>query len=247
MTLLPLLLSVPHAGLEVPGYLQAWCRLSPQEIAEDGDVGAKAIYDLGNEVRAFVTTGVARAIVDMNRGPNDRRKDGVVKTHTCWDVAIYEPSVPDELLAQTIREHHQPYHEQLTRYADDPGLLLGIDCHTMAANGPPVGPDPGAPRPMVCVSDGNGETCPGAWTELFCDCLRQQFPGQVTLNEPFAGGYITRYHGLEMPWLQLEMSRTTDPSDPTKRRMVLAAFREWVKIADPALRRGWADRSSATG
>lgn len=228
MAPLPLLLSVPHAGLEVPEYLEPYCRLSPKEIADDGDVGAAAIYDLQSEVRAFVTTKIARAFLDMNRADDDRHKDGVVKTHTCWDVPIYDPAPPEELLARVIDEHYRPYHEELSRHARDPDLLLAIDCHTMAATGPPVGPDPGATRPMACVGDAGGKSCPRPWVELFLECLERQFPGKVTLNRPFSGGYITRRHGTEMPWLQLELSRTEELDDTTKRQMLLSAIREWA-------------------
>ena len=86
---LPLLLSLPHAGLRVPDEVAHLCTLTEREIAEDGDEGAAAIYDLAGDVDAFVTTDVARAIVDLNRAVDDRRRDGVVKTHTCWDVPIY--------------------------------------------------------------------------------------------------------------------------------------------------------------
>jgi len=233
MPRLPLLLSVPHAGLEVPDYLRPYCRLSPHQIVEDSDAGAAAVYDLAGEVSVFVTTAVARAIVDMNRDPDDRRKDGVVKTHTCWDVPVYAPPPPEELLQRVIQEHHGPYHDQLTRHAEGSDLLLGIDCHTMAAIGPPVAPDPGRPRPLVCVGDVGGQACPRAWSKLLVECLRHQFPGEVTLNRPFEGGYITRRHGAEMPWLQIEMSRTTELEDVAKRRMVLAALREWVATATP--------------
>ena len=95
----PLLLSVPHAGLTIPSEVANLCLLTKNEIIEDGDEGAAEIYlPLENEVSALVTTVVARAIVDMNRAEDDRGKDGVVKTHTCWDVQIYsEP--PSEAIS----------------------------------------------------------------------------------------------------------------------------------------------------
>ena len=69
---LPLLLSVLHAGLGVPPEAEAYCALTPEQIAEDGDEGAAEIYDLHSVVTAFHTTDVARAIVDMNRSEDDR-------------------------------------------------------------------------------------------------------------------------------------------------------------------------------
>ena len=68
---LPLLLSVPHAGLAVPPEAEPYCVLSEREIVEDGDEGAAEIYDLESAVVAFHTTDIARAIVDMNRPEDD--------------------------------------------------------------------------------------------------------------------------------------------------------------------------------
>jgi N-formylglutamate amidohydrolase len=95
---------------------------------------------------------------------------------------------------------------------------------------------------MVCLGDGSGEACPKEWAELMRDCLARYFPGEVTLNQPFAGGYITRCHGAEMPWLQLELSRTTELDDADKRRRVRQALGEWVARADHGLRASWARR-----
>jgi formiminoglutamase len=128
---------------------------------------------------------------------------------------------------ETLLElYHRPYHWQLTALAGA-DLLLGLDCHTMAANGPPVGPDPGRARPQVCIGDGNG-ACPRDWAETLVDCFRKQFPGEVTLNQPFSGGYITRNHGKEMPWVQIELSRGPFASEAQKGSWVLAALTAWV-------------------
>ena len=61
------------------------------------------------------------------------------------------------------------------------------------------------------------------------DCLQRQFPGEVTVNKPFAGGYITRHHGTEIPWMQIEMARTETPSSAEKRTRFLAALHEWCR------------------
>ena len=86
---LPLLVSVPHAGIRVPEEAEPYCILTSEQIVEDGDVGAAEIYTLEPEVEAYVTTQIARAIVDLNRAEDDRRADGVVKTHTCWNIQFY--------------------------------------------------------------------------------------------------------------------------------------------------------------
>lgn len=224
---LPLLLSVPHAGLTVAPEVLSRCLLTPAEVAEDGDVGARAIYDLADTVDGFVTTEIARAIVDLNRATDDRRKDGVVKTHTCWNVPVYDAPLDEPLVQALLQAHYWPYHRRLTELSRS-SFRLAIDCHTMAAEGPPVGPDPGVERPWVCLGNADG-TCPQPWIDGLRDVFEEIFGGRVTINDPFAGGYITRHHAAEMPWLQLELSRAPFATDPEKREGVRAALRAWSK------------------
>ncbi len=153
---LPLVISVPHAGLDTPEELRKRSLLGAGDIAADGDVGAADAYAFDEKVLSHQTTSIARAFVDMNRAEDDIRKDGVVKTHTCWDVPIYEEPLSDSLIDKLLERYHRPYHQRLRRVPSS--AILGIDCHTMAAKGPPVGPDAGKVRPFVCLSDGNGTT-----------------------------------------------------------------------------------------
>jgi formiminoglutamase len=228
---LPLLVSLPHAGLRVPEEVAESCILTSREILEDGDVGAAAIYGLlEHHVSAFVRTDIARAIVDLNRAEDDRRKDGVVKTHTCWDVPVYREKPPEGLVVRLLERYYRPYHRELTRHAGS-GVILGVDCHTMAATAPPVAPDVGRQRPAVCLGDGDGTTCSPTWTALLAECLEDSFELPVRTNDPFRGGHLVRAHHHEIPWIQLELSRAPFFDDAEKGRRVLAALEAWCRRA----------------
>lgn len=220
---LPFAVSVPHAGLDVPDWLAERAALTREEIVADGDEGAAEIYAIEDDVLRFVTTPIARAVLDMNRDESDRRADGVVKTHTCWDVPVWRRPLLEADAERLFREHHRPYHAALTHAADVDGVVLGIDAHTMAASGPPVGPDPGRERPRACVSNADG-TCPREWAEALAAGLRDELGGEVRINDPFRGGHITRTHAREMPWLQLELSRAPFLTNGEKRSAVLRAL-----------------------
>ncbi|GBC61842.1 N-formylglutamate amidohydrolase [Desulfonema ishimotonii] len=225
---LPILISVPHAGETIPPEVADRCILTPEQIMADSDGGASEIYALEDLVECFMTTHIARAITDLNRAPDDRRGDGVVKTHTCNLEAVYS-TFPDAGTVQLLLDrYYHPYHQELTSLANS-GIVLGVDCHTMAAIGPPVGPDPGGERPRICISNGDG-TCPDDWFESLGDCLAEIFDGSVRLNSPFTGGYITRRHAPEMPWVQLELSRAPFMSNSDKRSGVLESLRRWLSI-----------------
>lgn len=227
---LPILISLPHAGLRVPPEVDDTCLLSPGEVAHDGDEGAAEIYAVERDVARFVTTDIARAIIDLNRSEDDRRKDGVVKTHTCWDVPVYRRFPSEDVIQNLLDRYYHPYHQRLEQLAS-PALRLAVDCHTMAAFGPPVGPDPGVERPWICLSNGEG-TCPQDWLEGLKVCFETEFGSHVQLNDPFTGGYITRTHAREMPWVQLELSRAPFLTNTEKRKRILRAFAAWLEPID---------------
>lgn len=222
---LPLAISLPHAGFSVPPEVADLCLLSREQIARDGDEGAREVYaGLEGEVAAFVDTPVGRAIVDPNRAPDDLRADGVVKTHTCFREPVYrEPLAPDRVKALLERYYH-PYHARLAGAART-GVELGVDCHTMLSQAPPIDAHPGRERPAICLSDGCGATCPGALVEALARCLERAFGRPVSRNDPFGGGYIVRRHAAELPWVQLELSRAAFASDVEKAARVRAALR----------------------
>jgi formiminoglutamase len=220
---LPFLLSVPHAGQRVPPEISDLCALTAKEILEDGDEGAGELYDLREYVSGFVTTDIARAIVDVNRAEDDFRKDGVIKTHTCWDVPVYKSALPESTASNLIERYYRPYHMKL-REAASKGVKLAVDCHTMAAVGPPVGPDAGQKRPGICLSSGE-RTLPDTWLTELAGCFASAFGFAPAMNVPFKGGYIIRSHSAEMPWVQLEVSREPFMVSSEKQERVLEALR----------------------
>jgi N-formylglutamate deformylase len=225
---LPLLVSVPHAGLTVPPEVRDLCALTAADILADSDEGAEAVYGgLRDRVAAFMTTPVARAVVDLNRAENDFRKDGVVKTHTCWDVPVYREPPSKDLVERLLAAYYRPYHDKLGSAAGS--VRCGVDCHTMAALGPPVGPDPGKPRPAVCLSHA-GFTCPDPWLASMARAFEEAFERPPSLNEPFKGGFIVRSHAAELPWVQVELSREPFMDLEEKARRVIDALTRWCRI-----------------
>jgi len=226
---LPFLVSVPHAGLSIPPEVKGLCILKEEDIIKDGDEGAAEIYyPLRDQVTAFVFTDIARAIVDMNRKEDDRTKDGIIKTHTCWDVPVYMEGLSEGVVTSLIERYYRPYHSQLSSLAK--GVMLGLDCHTMATVGPPVGRDAGSKRPRVCLSNGDGSTCPQEWILSLSECFSEVFGEHVSINEPFKGGYITRSHAKEIPYIQIELSREPFFDNQEKGRQVFEAVKKWWEL-----------------
>lgn len=220
---LPLFLSIPHAGTRVPDEVQDICQLSSEQIRLDGDLGAAEIYSFKDHVINTITTDVARAVVDLNRSEDDRRPDGVVKTHTIFDEPIYTRPLSGDLVETLLDRYYRPYHKMLHNSVDC-GARLFVDCHTMAEFGPPVGPDPGEKRPMVCLGDCNGTSIPKDWMTELKRSFERSFDFPVTVNSPFAGGHITRTYKKLAPWVQIEISRSNELTLERKRQGVLEAL-----------------------
>lgn len=223
---LPILVSLPHAGLEAPPEVAALLAIGQDEIARDSDQGAEEIFSPLEALAAgFVRTRIARAIVDVNRAPDDLRPSGAVKGHTFWKRPVFREPPSDELRARLIARHHAPYHARLEALAA--GAVLGLDCHTMAERTPPVGPRPGERRPRACLGNG-GATLPGNWFRLLAEALERHLGARVALNHPFPGGFITRSRPGGLPWVQLELSREPWLTLADKAAAVRAALGEFA-------------------
>lgn len=221
---LPFLISLPHAGVQIPPEIAAQCCLTQDEIVQDGDEGASVIYDIQGEVETFVTTPIARAIIDLNRKTDDRRADGVVKTHTCWNVPVYTKFPDENTIQDILRKYYHPYHQRLSAVAAAGSVKMGIDCHTMLAEAPPIDDTPGKPRPNICLSDLEGQSMPTGWMQLLAQSFEKSFNEAPAINDPFKGGYITQAHASEMPWVQIEFSRGDFLSNQEKRVLFLKAL-----------------------
>jgi formiminoglutamase len=229
----PVLISIPHGGWRVPEELKDVWALSPQDAFRDGDPLTARIYDFADRVSVQAVMEYYRAAVDLNRAPDDiapANPDGVIKSHTCFNVEVYRPGcLPDEELKKALLDrYYHPYHRALTDAMDREDVRMGVDCHSMAAVAPPIEADAGVARPLICLGnlgDADGEicepfnriTCPPDMILFVAEEFGRAFehedvdievPAVATANVPFSGGYITRaMGGGDTPFFQIEMSR----------------------------------------
>ncbi|MDE0344096.1 MAG: N-formylglutamate amidohydrolase [Deltaproteobacteria bacterium] len=231
MTALPVLLSIPHGGMDVPEEIRDRVAIDAHDVHDDIDPFVRELYDLGPKVLHVVSTSTARTFVDLNRARDDRppkNPDGVVKTLTCVGKTIFAPGRElDAPVTETLLErYYEPYHRRLGSAVQSAGARLALDCHSMQAVGPVISPDAGRPRPVFCLGNARGDACSDEVTQRLADCLRRAFDlreDDVTLNEPFSGGYITRaYGGRPLPWIQVEMNRSLYLASPWFERATLA-------------------------
>lgn len=214
MTTLPLLISIPHGGIEIPEEVRGLTSIGTEAIMEDVDVFTQDIYCV-EDVQAVLMTSIARTFVDLNRAPSDlppRSQDGAVKTRTARLEPIYrDDNLPDELIALLIRRYHEPYHRRIEETLKNDRIKLALDCHSMSTIAPPISRYHGRARPTICLGNVCGDAAPTTMVFSLAECFREVFelpPNEVMINFPFAGGYITRRYGNNpVPWIQIEMNR----------------------------------------
>ena len=222
MSRLPVLLSVPHTGLQVPRDVAQHCVLSPAEIFEDSDVGAADIFfPLQDQVAAVVTTTISRAIVDVDRAEDDRYTfDGVFKTRTRRGTRIWREPPGDEITEQLLERFHRPYLARLEELA--PEVALGLDCHT-------VPPDRIHSREKPHVSlDGD---CPDGWLDLVADSLRRSLQSLPVLTEGCHNGHISTSRPGGIPWIKLRFTSVKNGGWGQRRAAILQALRELCRAA----------------
>ena len=217
MSRLPFLISIPHGGTDIPEELKSRIALSPQELLADGDPYTGDIYNMGDHVVAQLKCDVARALVDVNRAPDDLppgNPDGVVKTVSIFSNPVYQNGeAPGKAeINLLLSKYYTPYHVAIQEALSKPGILFAFDCHSMEAVGPSVARDAGSKRPLFCLGNNNGKACSEKDTQLLAECICHSFElpeNEVTINEPFSGGHITRQYGKKpVPWIQIEMNRS---------------------------------------
>ena len=190
----PLVLSLPHCGLEAPAEVMAAWAVEPGQIRAEADLGTAEVF-ANLPALAVLQARHSRLVVDLNRGPDDAGEGGVIPLTTYPDRReIYRPGRrPDPRQRQErLSAYYWPFHHSLQAALRRSGVQGLIDCHSMD----PCHQD-GAPRPQVCLGDCRGQTC-GAGRLLRLEAALAEQGFEVACQQPYAGGHITRHYGAEL-------------------------------------------------
>ena len=215
----PLLVSIPHTGTEVPRSVAA--RFASPTVAElpDTDRHLHVLYDFAPELGATsLVARFSRYVVDLNR-PTDgsplypgRSETGVVPLTTFGGEPIYsagdEP--PATEVAERVARYWEPYHgrlvSELARLGERFGYALLFDAHSITSEVPHIVP---GRLPGFMLGSSDRTSAAQAVSEPVLAALRGSGVS-TNENEPFKGGYITRRYGQpgeSVHALQLEMSQ----------------------------------------
>lgn len=216
MEKLPFLVSIPHGGDSIPPEIEKDVCITPRDMFDDSDSFTILIYNVGNIVEELVTADIARAFVDNSRSKDQLPPgfpDGLIKSATCYNKPIYKKGKqPDKDTTEIlINTYYNYYHQRIQNALRNPNILLALDCHSMAEIAQEISPDKGNNRPLINLGDADGTACDPYITQLLRNSFMEVFSfeeKEVTINNPFKGGFITRNYGNNpTPWIQIEMNR----------------------------------------
>ena len=215
---LPLLVSVPHSGRELPPALAS--RVVPRALeVEDTDWHVEKLYDFVKELGAsFLVPQFSRYVVDLNRPPEDLPMyAGANNTTICpttffnGDPLYLPDQIPDQSeIDKRINNYWKPYHHtiaaELTRLRDLYGYAILFDGHSIRGEVPWLFE---GRLPDLNLGTVNGLSCASAVRERCVDVLKLQTQFSHVTDGRFKGGYITRHYGRpDQGWHAVQMEMT---------------------------------------
>jgi N-formylglutamate deformylase len=199
----PLILSVPHAGIEIPAHysrplLSAWL------ARKDTDWWVDRLYDFAPALGVtLVRTALSRSIVDANRDPSGASLyPGQPTTALCpattFDGEALYPggAEPGAAEVQGRRARYfDPYHAAIAAQIErlrraHPAVVL-YDCHSIRSVVPRLF---AGVLPNFNIGTYDGASCSAQLTAAVEAVCRSSGMSWVT-NGRFKGGYTTRHYG----------------------------------------------------
>ena len=248
---IPLLVSIPHMGTEIPRELRGDYVPRALEV-EDADWHLDRLYAFARELGASVLQPtVARYVIDLNRPPDDAPMyPGASNTELCPSRFFtgeplyregFAPS-PEEKArrrAQWWAPYHQALQGELARLKAEHGYAMLWDAHSIRAEIPWLF---AGRLPDLNIGTADGKSAHASIAQAVVAAAARHPAFTHVLNGRFKGGYITRQYGRPhegVHAVQLEMCQCLymreappwnyEPEaaarvEPVVRAMVEAAF-----------------------
>jgi N-formylglutamate deformylase len=199
----PLLLSIPHTGVDIPPEL-AHGLVSPWLACRDADWWVDKLYDFAGELDATVVrTSISRTVIDVNRDPSGvSLYPGQATTELCptttfdGDPLYLAGAEPDaRSKADRMAQYFQPYHDalgaEIARLRERHPVIVLYDCHSIRSRIPRLFP---GELPHLNIGTNSGASCAPALSEVVRSVC-QSGPFSCITDGRFKGGYITRRYG----------------------------------------------------
>ncbi len=219
----PVLVEVPHAGLEIPELLQGEILAGEDTRKRDADLYVDELYvQAPSRGATLLSARMSRYVVDLNRAPDDFELNGedgritqprgvVWKVTTDGRPALRSP-LDAAAVGRRIELYHSPYHvrlrDEVERIKQQFGFAVLVAGHSM----------PSAVRRGARDIERRADIVPGSLGGSSCDprvleLVEQHFRSaglSVRHDDPYRGGFTTGHYGrpaLGQHAIQIEINR----------------------------------------
>lgn len=217
----PLLVSVPHAGTQVPDEIAD--RLAEHATPlPDTDWHVDRLYAFAKDLGAsMLVSQVSRYVVDLNRPPDDtslypgQTTTGLIPIDTFHGEPIYQHDIAPDLSEEIARVefYWQPYHtalaDELARIKADHGHAVLWDAHSICSQLPRLFD---GTLPDFNLGTNSGKSCDAGLFQRVHQIAEAAEGYDTVQNGRFKGGFITRNYGAPetgIHGIQLELSQRT--------------------------------------
>ncbi len=218
---IPLLVSMPHVGTDIPDDIAAG--MTPAAAGKaDTDWHLVKLYDFLQSMGASTLSARwSRYVIDLNRPPENTNlypgqdTTGLCPVDTFHREPLYlEGKQPSQAeVERRLAAYWQPYHTQLRAELDRllsiHGKVVLWDAHSIASVVPRFFE---GKLPDLNFGSADGASCDQAMTDAIAGVARAGERFTVAVNGRFKGGHIPRFYGQPeqgVHAIQLEMCQST--------------------------------------
>jgi N-formylglutamate deformylase len=222
----PVIVEVPHAGLELDAETLATLVAPAQSIGRDADLYVDELYaDAPDCGATLLCARMSRYVCDLNRAEQDVDRDtvlgangrtsphGLVWRSTTDNRAAIARPLPRSELERRLVAYYRPYHEKLDELVRDKldrfGFVIVVSGHSMPSRGRDGHDDPGRERADVVPGTRQRTTAAAAVIEA-TEQVASRFRLGLAHDEPYRGGHTTVRYGRPpagIHAIQIELSR----------------------------------------
>ena len=209
----PVLVEVPHSGLQVPPEVESEIDATPLAMLRDSDIYVDQLYQRAPESGAtLLVSRVSRYVVDLNRGP-DEVDSAAVPRHpkgrhipargVVWrartdGTPLLRAPLTIEQFTRRLELFYEPYHRALREVAaqirEQHGRVVILAAHSMPSAGRRMLGGGLARRADIVPGTRGRSTADGRIIDLI-DAHFREAGLSVKHDDPYRGGWTTSSYG----------------------------------------------------
>jgi N-formylglutamate deformylase len=222
----PVIVEVPHAGLEVDAEALATLVAPAVAIGRDADLYVDELYaDAPDAGATLLCARMSRYVCDLNRSEHDVDRDtvlgatgrssphGLIWRSTTDNRAAIARPLPKSELERRLQAYYRPYHDKLDELVrerlDRHGFVILLSGHSMPSRGRDGHADPGRERADVVPGTRQRSTAAAAVIDA-ADEVARRFQLGIAHDDPYRGGHTTVRYGRPAAGIhaiQIELNR----------------------------------------